>query len=129
MRVRSLGQEDPLKEGMATHSSILAWRIPMDRGAWRATDRRVTESHTQLRLLNTSTHKMGLEETTRDGETSQGCQQLSGGLGFSVAATQGADVRWEAENKQPSFSVLPSFCLLLLPLSGQTQLQTRVSGV
>ena len=27
-RVRSLGQEDPLGEGMATHSSILAWRIP-----------------------------------------------------------------------------------------------------
>ena len=33
-RVPSLGQEDPLEEGMATHSSILAWRIPMDRGAW-----------------------------------------------------------------------------------------------
>ena len=32
-RVQSLGQEDPLEEGMATHSSILAWRIPMDRGA------------------------------------------------------------------------------------------------
>ena len=31
--VRSLGWEDPLEEGMATHSSILAWRIPMDRGA------------------------------------------------------------------------------------------------
>ena len=30
------GQEDPLEEGMASHSSILAWRIPMDRGAWRA---------------------------------------------------------------------------------------------
>ena len=28
MRVRSLGREDPLEEGMATHSSILAWRIP-----------------------------------------------------------------------------------------------------
>ena len=27
-RVRSLGQEDPLEEGMATHSSILAWRTP-----------------------------------------------------------------------------------------------------
>ena len=27
-RVRSLGWEDPLEEGMATHSSILAWRIP-----------------------------------------------------------------------------------------------------
>ena len=32
--VRSMGWEDPLEEGMATHSSILAWRIPMDRGAW-----------------------------------------------------------------------------------------------
>ena len=35
--VRSLGWEDPLEEGMATHSSILAWRIPMDRRAWQAT--------------------------------------------------------------------------------------------
>ena len=34
--VRSLGWEDPLQEGTATYSSILAWRIPMDRGAWRA---------------------------------------------------------------------------------------------
>ena len=33
--VRSLGWEDPLEEGMAIHSSILVWRIPMDRGAWR----------------------------------------------------------------------------------------------
>ena len=32
--VRSLGWEDPLEKGMATHSSILAWRISMDRGAW-----------------------------------------------------------------------------------------------
>ena len=37
MRVPSLSGEDPLEEGMATHSSILAWRIPIDRGAWRAT--------------------------------------------------------------------------------------------
>ena len=28
MRVRSLGREDPLEEGMETHPSILAWRIP-----------------------------------------------------------------------------------------------------
>ena len=35
--VKSLGQEDTLEEGMATHSSVLAWRIPMDRGAWWAT--------------------------------------------------------------------------------------------
>ena len=31
-----LGQEDPLEKDMATHSSILAWRILMDRGAWHA---------------------------------------------------------------------------------------------
>ena len=35
--VRPLGWEDPLEEGMATHSSILAYRIPMDGGAWWAT--------------------------------------------------------------------------------------------
>ena len=35
--VRTLSWEGPLEEGMATHSNILAWRIPMDKGAWRAT--------------------------------------------------------------------------------------------
>ena len=35
-QVRSLGQEDSLEKEMATHSSILAWEIPMNRGAWRA---------------------------------------------------------------------------------------------
>ena len=43
--VQSMGWEDPLEEGMATHSSILAWRIPMDRGAWWATDHGVTKCH------------------------------------------------------------------------------------
>ena len=37
-----------LVEGMATHSSILAWRAPMDRGAWRATVYRVAKSRTRL---------------------------------------------------------------------------------
>ena len=46
--VQSLGLEDPLKEGMATHSSILAWRIPMGRGAWRATVHGVAKSQTRL---------------------------------------------------------------------------------
>ena len=41
--VQSLGWEDPLEEGMATHSNILEWRIPMDRGAWRATVHGVAE--------------------------------------------------------------------------------------
>ena len=46
IQVRSLGQEDPLEEGMATHSSIVAWRIPMDRGAWWAIVHRVAKSQT-----------------------------------------------------------------------------------
>ena len=36
-QVQSLVREDPLEEGMATHSNILAWRIPTDRGAWWVT--------------------------------------------------------------------------------------------
>ena len=43
---QSLNQEDPLEEAMATHSSVLAWRIPMDRGAWRATVDGVTKNPT-----------------------------------------------------------------------------------
>ena len=35
--VRSLGQEDPLDKGMANHSNIPAWRIPIDGEAWWAT--------------------------------------------------------------------------------------------
>ena len=46
--VQSLGWEDPLEESMAAHSSILAWRIPMDRGAWLATVHGVTKSWTRL---------------------------------------------------------------------------------
>ena len=46
--VRTLGWEDPLEEGMATHSSILVWRIPKDRGTWGATVHRVTKSWTWL---------------------------------------------------------------------------------
>ena len=46
--VRSLGWEDPLEEEMAAHSSILAWRIPMERGAWWATVHGVAKSQTRL---------------------------------------------------------------------------------
>ena len=46
MKVQSPGQEEPLEVGMATHSSILACRIPKDRGAWRATVYRVAQSDT-----------------------------------------------------------------------------------
>ena len=44
--VQSLGWEDPLEQGIAIHSNIIAWRIPKDRGAWRATVHKVAKSQT-----------------------------------------------------------------------------------
>ena len=56
--VRYLGWEDPLEEGVATHSSIVAWRILMDRGAWWATVHGVAKSQTRLsEFLFTSVKK------------------------------------------------------------------------
>ena len=46
--VQFLRWEDPLEKEMATLFSILAWRIPMDRGAWRTTVHGVTKNRTQL---------------------------------------------------------------------------------
>ena len=48
-QVGTLGQKDPLEKEMATHSSILAWENPMDRGAWQATVHRVAKSLTRLK--------------------------------------------------------------------------------
>ena len=49
MWVRSLGWEDPLEKGMASHSTILAWRLPKDRGAWQIIFHSVSRSQTQVR--------------------------------------------------------------------------------
>ena len=46
--VQFLSWEDPLEEGMATHFSILAWRIPIDRGTWQDPVFGVTKSQTCL---------------------------------------------------------------------------------
>ena len=48
MHVSSLGIEDSLEEGMASCSGILAWKNPMNRGAWWATVYGVRKSQTQL---------------------------------------------------------------------------------
>ena len=54
-----LGWENSLEEGMATYSSILAWRIPVDRGDWWATVHRVAKSWTLLKGL--ITHSLGYD--------------------------------------------------------------------
>ena len=56
--VPTLGWEDPLEEGMTTHSSILAWRITMVRGAWCATVQGITKSWTQLKQLSPAQRKI-----------------------------------------------------------------------
>ena len=47
-QVQSLGQEDPLEKEMAIHSSTIAWKNPMDGGAWKATVHGVAKSRTRL---------------------------------------------------------------------------------
>ena len=44
--VETLGWEDPLEEDMATHTSILVWIIPMERGAWEAIVHGIAKSWT-----------------------------------------------------------------------------------
>ena len=57
MQVLSLAREDPLEEGIASHPNILAWRIPVDRGAWQATVHGVAKSWTRLKQLSSSSSK------------------------------------------------------------------------
>ena len=47
-QVQALGWEDPLEKEMAIHSSTIAWKNPMDRGAWQATVYGVAKSQTRL---------------------------------------------------------------------------------
>ena len=65
--VISLGWEDPLEEGMATHSSILAQRIPVDSGAWQATVRGVPKSQKRLSTAQ-------LTEFTAKGQRTEECR-------------------------------------------------------
>ena len=62
-QVRSLGWEDPLEEDMATHPTTVAWRIPVDRGAWqlyspwdrKESDTNVTSTFTFTLMTKTTT--------------------------------------------------------------------------
>ena len=71
---RSLDWEDPLEEGMAAHSSILAWRSPWtEEPGWPATVHGVAQNQTQLKQLSTAWHKGG----SQDGYLSSFCFRQS----------------------------------------------------
>ena len=59
MWVRSLGQEDPLEEGMAAHASILVWRIPWTEEPGGLQSMGVAKSGTQLKQLSMHAHPRG----------------------------------------------------------------------
>ena len=83
MRVQSLGREDTLEQSTAIHSSILVWRIPMDREAWWATVRGVSKKDT-----TEATH-------------TQLCGMFSGGQGYLVWFTcMKAKINWMTELNQ-----------------------------
>ena len=65
--VRSLDWEDPLEEGMATHFSILAWKIPKDRGAWQAIVYEVTRAEHDL-VTKHSPHHNAKQNMIYDGK-------------------------------------------------------------
>ena len=68
--LRSLGWEDPLERGMATHSSILAWKIP-----WTEEPGGVTQSQTRLKRLGTQ-HTTPLDPVYLPGLTQLTFQDL-----------------------------------------------------
>ena len=78
-RVQSLGQKDLLEKGMATHSSILAWRIPMDRGAWQATVHGVAKELDTTEQLNNKTAvctTVNILKKESESEVTQSCLSL-----------------------------------------------------
>ena len=76
MQVQSLDWEDPLEEEIATHSSILAWRIPWTEEPGGATVYRVTENQTQLKRLRTDRRRCRRREVPGGGFIDYSSQML-----------------------------------------------------
>ena len=91
--VRFLGWEDPLEEGMATPSSILAWRVPMDRRAWRAMVHGVEKSWTRLRTVDTCAFRTWFSDSKCSQRTlsSHRCPHSGAGLASPVF-TEGSSI-------------------------------------
>ena len=134
---QSLGWEDPWEKGMATQSSILAWRIPMDRGALWATVHGVAKSRTQLSNYQTHTHTCTHTptllvavkiSTVQFSSVTQWCSTICEPVDCSMpglpvhcqllGVTQ-THVRWVGDAIQPSHPIIPfPSCLQSFPASG-----------
>ena len=105
--VRSLSWEDPLEEGLAMHSSILAWRMSMDIGAWWGTDDGIAESDTE----QLTKHSVW---ASRYNEGVEGPQR--GGWGFRAGGSQpnalekGLGLGWGWEGSVTTFPAPSSVC-------------------
>ena len=88
--VQSLGWENTLEEGMATHSSILAWKIPMDRGAWWATVHGVAKSQDTIERLS---HTHTYIHMCMHGKSLQSCLTLYDPMDYSFSVHEIFQVR------------------------------------
>ena len=98
--VQSLGWEDPLEEGMAIHSSITAWRIPLDRGAWQTTIHGVTESDA-TEWLSTAQHAFLRVKEKKESEVAQSCLTLCDPMDCSLS---GSSVHGDSSGKKTGVS-------------------------
>ena len=108
--VRFLGWEDPLEKGMATHSSIQAWRIPMDRGAWPDTVHVVAKSWTWLSDLQAHCSVTKLCLTLCD---PLDCSTPGFPVFHYVLEFAPTHVHWFSDAIRPSHSLSPPFPLEL----------------
>ena len=88
-RVQSLSQEDPLEVGVATHSSTLAWRIPIDRGAWCVSEESDTTEATEQprRIFSCCMWDLAPESGIEPGPPGLGAQSLNPWITRDVPGT------------------------------------------
>ena len=103
--VWSLGWEYSPEEGMATYPSILAWRIPMDRGAWWTIFHGVAKSWMWLGT-HTHTHILRLSVEAKH------CRNLK-----KIASIQSSkfNTMWHGKKKSPFSICLIQYCQTFLP--------------